>query len=176
VQREIEALSGRINGQFGNFEWQPVALLSKPVAFRELVSYYRTADVCWVTPLSDGLNLVASEFVASQIENDNDVGALVLSEFAGAAVELREAILFNPFSHRAMDAAIAQALDMSADERSLRMKSLKRKVRQLDIRSWANEQKRVFSLIRPAPQGVVVPIGVGSSAKQIRRPGSGRTA
>lgn len=156
VQREIEALSGRINGQFGNFEWQPVALLSTPVPFRELVSYYRAADACWVTPLCDGLNLVASEFIASQKENDPDVGALVLSEFAGAAVELREAILFNPFSHRAMDAAIGQALDMGTDERRLRMKALKRKVRELDIRSWANEQKRVFSLIRPAVQKEVV--------------------
>ena len=159
VQRDIEALSGRINGQFGSFEWQPVALLSTPVPFKELVSYYRAADVCWITPLCDGLNLVASEFIAAQQEGaDVEVGALVLSEFAGAAVELSDAILVNPFSHRAMDAGICQALDMSVEERKARMRSLKRKIKELDIQSWATEQKRVFSLIRPARQAVVVPL------------------
>lgn len=176
VQREIEALSGRINGHFGSFEWQPVSLLSTPVPFNELVSYYRAADVCWITPLCDGLNLVASEFVAAQKEGEGlNVGALVLSEFAGAAVELSEAILVNPFSHRAMDAGIMQALDMSADERRTRMKSLKAKTKELDIRSWANEQQRVFSLIRPTPQGVVVPFGKRSQEEHYAkgRPGSG---
>jgi glucosylglycerol-phosphate synthase len=175
VQRDIEALSGRINGQFGSFEWQPVALLSTPVPFGELVSYYRAADVCWITPLCDGLNLVASEFIAVQQEDaDADVGALVLSEFAGAAVELGDAILVNPFSHRAMDAAIDRALDMSAAERRTRIISLKRKVRELDIRSWATEQKRVFSLIRRAQDDVVVPLGVRTAKRQAKsRPGGG---
>jgi glucosylglycerol-phosphate synthase len=157
VQKEIEALSGHINGRFGSFEWQPVALLSTPVPFRELVSYYRAADVCWVTPLSDGLNLVASEFVAAQKEGTSgDVGVLVLSEFAGAAVELSEAILVNPFSHRAMDEAITRALSMEPAERRERMASLKRKVGELDIQSWAAEQKRVFSLIHTVPEECAV--------------------
>lgn len=167
VQKEIEALSGRINGRFGSFEWQPVALLSTPVPFRELVSYYRAADVCWVTPLCDGLNLVAGEFVAAQKDGaKGQVGALVLSEFAGAAIELGEAILVNPFSHRAMDAAINQALEMDQMERSARMKSLKRKVRELDIRSWAAEQDRVFSLIRGSSDGRVVPFEPRSSGSR----------
>jgi glucosylglycerol-phosphate synthase len=167
VQKEIEALSGRINGRFGSFEWQPVALLSTPVPFRELVSYYRAAEVCWVTPLCDGLNLVASEFVAAQKEGGTGTaGALVLSEFAGAAVELSEAILVNPFSHRAMDAAINQALNMDPEERRARMTSLKRKVKELDIRSWAKEQKRVFSLIRGSSGEPVVPFERPSTAKR----------
>ncbi len=147
VQREIEAISGRINGQFGSFDWQPVSLISTPVPFKELVSYYRAADVCWTTPLCDGLNLVAGEFVAAQKEGDEvKVGALVLSEFAGAAVHLNEAVLVNPFSHAAMDSAIKQALDMPLDERRARMKILKRKIKELDINSWAAEQQRVFKL------------------------------
>jgi glucosylglycerol-phosphate synthase len=147
VQREIEAISGRINGQFGNFDWQPVSLMSTPVPFKELVSYYRAADVCWTTPLCDGLNLVAGEFVAAQKEGDEvKVGALVLSEFAGTAVHLNEAILVNPFSHAAMDSAIKQALYMPLKERRARMKILKRKIKELDIKSWANEQQRVFAL------------------------------
>ncbi|MEM6491675.1 MAG: trehalose-6-phosphate synthase, partial [Pseudomonadota bacterium] len=149
VQREIEEISGRINGRFGSFEWQPVSLISTPVPFPELVSYYRAADVCWITPLADGLNLVASEFVAAQKEGDDvDVGALVLSEFAGAAVELSEAVLVNPFSHRYMDMAIEQALNMPMAERRMRMKALKASVRELDIKAWANEQNRVFQAIQ----------------------------
>ncbi len=149
VQQEIESLCGRINGQFGTFEWQPVALLSTPVPFRELVAYYQAADVCWVTPLCDGLNLVSGEFVMAQRDDeDADVGALVLSEFAGAAVELNESILVNPFSHAAMDSAISQAIDMPQAERRARMRELKRKVRELDIKSWSAEQDRVFALVR----------------------------
>jgi len=148
VQREIEEISGRLNGRFGSFEWQPVALISTPVPFPELVSYYRAADVCWITPLADGLNLVASEFVAAQKEGEDvNVGALVLSEFAGAAVELSEAVLVNPFSHRYMDMAIEQALNMPMAERRVRMKALKTSVRELDIKAWANEQNRVFGAI-----------------------------
>ncbi|MEO1205449.1 MAG: glucosylglycerol-phosphate synthase [Pseudomonadota bacterium] len=149
VQREIESLTGHINGKFGSFEWQPVSLLSKPVKFDELVSYYRAADICWITPLADGLNLVAAEFVAAQkVGDDVDVGTLVLSEFAGAAVELSDALLVNPFSHRYMDAAIDQALDMPMDERRERMKAMKRTVRELDIKAWADEQQRVFDAIK----------------------------
>ena len=152
VQREIEAISGRINGQFGSFDWQPVSLLSTPVPFRELVAYYRAASVCWVTPLCDGLNLVAGEFVAAQKEGDHiKVGTLVLSEFAGAAVHLNEAVLVNPFSHAAMDSGIKQALDMPLDERRARMKILKRKIKELDINSWAAEQQRVFKLCERGP-------------------------
>jgi glucosylglycerol-phosphate synthase len=148
VQREIEEISGRINGRFGSFEWQPVALISTPVPFPELVSYYRAADVCWITPLADGLNLVASEFVAAQKEGDDViVGALVLSEFSGAAVELSEAVLVNPFSHRYMDQAIDQALNMPMPERRMRMQALKRSVKELDIKAWAEEQNRVFNAI-----------------------------
>lgn len=155
VQREIEAISGRINGQFGSFDWQPVSLLSTPVPFKELVSYYRAADVCWTTPLCDGLNLVAGEFVAAQKEGDDvKVGALVLSEFAGAAVHLNEAILVNPFSHAAMDSAIKQALDMPLEERRARMKILKRKIKDLDINSWAAEQQRVFALCERDPDPI----------------------
>lgn len=149
VQREIEMLTGRINGRFGSFEWQPVALISKPVPFAELISYYRLADVCWITPLCDGLNLVASEFVSSQSDADDaEPGVLVLSEFAGAAVEFSESVLVNPFSHRSMDLGIDQALDMPLGERQARLKALKRTVSELDIKAWADEQARVFEVAK----------------------------
>ena len=85
IQNEIEQTAGRINGRFGTLDWQPITLISRAIPFVELVSYYRAADVAWITPLADGMNLVCKEFVASRVDGD---GVLVLSEFAGAAVEL----------------------------------------------------------------------------------------
>jgi glucosylglycerol-phosphate synthase len=146
VQGEIEQIAGRINGRFGSFEWQPVALISTAIPFADLVAYYRAADVAWITPLADGLNLVAKEFVSARTDCD---GVLVLSEFAGAAVELSSAILTNPFSYRAMDSAIEQALAMEPEERRNRMAALRDKVRRYDIRAWAVEQQRLFDAIAP---------------------------
>ena len=151
VQTEIEQIAGRINSRFGTFEWQPVALIGTAIPFRDLVAYYQAADVAWITPLADGLNLVAKEFCAARADGD---GALVLSEFAGVAVELSEAVLCNPFSFRSMDSAIDQALDMDEAERRDRMAALRRKVSAYDIRAWAEEQQRMFDLAgarRPEP-------------------------
>ncbi|MCL5778257.1 glucosylglycerol-phosphate synthase [Limibaculum sp. FT325] len=147
VQSEIEQITGRINGRFGSFEWQPVSLIGQAIPFRELVAYYRAADVAWITPLCDGLNLVAAEFCAARGDGE---GVLVLSEFAGIAVELSEAVLTNPFSNRSMDAAIDQALAMAPVERRSRMEALRAKVARYDIRAWAAEQQRLFdSIHRP---------------------------
>ena len=137
IQSEIERLSGRINGMFGTLEWQPLALISHPIPFSDLVAYYRAADVCWITPLADGMNLVCKEYVAARIDGD---GTLVLSEFAGAAVELQSAVMTNPFSHRSMDSAIDQALAMPEEERRDRMQAMRDVVRHADIRAWGDTQ------------------------------------
>jgi len=144
VQREIEEMAGRINGRFGRFDWQPVTLISRAIPFRRLVAYHQAADVCWITPLCDGLNLVAQEYVSARTDG---AGALVLSEFAGASVALSAAVTANPFSNRSMDAAIDQALDMPENERKARMAVLRDKVRRYDIRAWIAEQNRVFEAI-----------------------------
>lgn len=143
VQTEIESIAGRINGTFGSFEWQPVSLISSAVPFDDLVAYYRAANVCWITPLADGMNLVAKEFVAARTDGD---GVLVLSEFAGAAVEMSSAVLTNPFSFRAMDQAIESALDMPEPERRTRMEELRKNVRNHDIRFWAEEQMGLLGI------------------------------
>ncbi|NBC97281.1 MAG: glucosylglycerol-phosphate synthase [Deinococcus-Thermus bacterium] len=137
VQSELEQIAGRINGTFGTLEWQPLAFISQPIPFEELVAYYRAADVAWITPLADGMNLVCKEYVASRTDGD---GVLVLSEFAGAAVELPSAVLTNPFSHRSMDTAIDQALAMAEEERRHRMAEMRRIVRTADIRAWGDAQ------------------------------------
>ncbi|MHA7888114.1 glucosylglycerol-phosphate synthase [Roseicyclus sp.] len=133
IQTEIEQIAGRINGRFGTLEWQPVALISRAIPFDELVAYYRAADVAWITPLADGMNLVCKEFVASRVDGD---GVLVLSEFAGAAVELGDAVIANPFSYKAMDRSILKAIEMDGPERRHRMERLRAAVRDNDLGKW----------------------------------------
>jgi glucosylglycerol-phosphate synthase len=145
-QRAIEALVGRINGRYGNLGWQPIILFTTAVPFEELIAYYRAADVCWIAPLRDGLNLVAKEFCATR---DDDRGVLVLSEFTGAAVELPNAVLTNPYSDRSMDAAIDQALDMDVQEQAARMKLLRDSVRHYDIAHWSRHVIDRFDEIEP---------------------------
>ncbi|TCD13174.1 glucosylglycerol-phosphate synthase [Oricola cellulosilytica] len=145
IQNEIEQAAGRINGRYGSFEWQPLALISTAVPFKHLVAYYRAADIAWITPLADGMNLVAKEYVASRTDLD---GILVLSEFAGAAVEMSSAVITNPFSTRSMDSAIDQALAMVPAERQERMKALRSTISKYDLRAWAREQQRLFDEVR----------------------------
>ncbi len=133
VQNEIEQVAGRINGRFGTLEWQPVALISRAIAFTDLVAYYKAADVAWIMPLADGMNLVCKEFVAARDDGD---GVLVLSEFAGAAVELADAMIANPYSHRSLDRTILAALEMPEDDRRHRMANLRKAVHRNDIRQW----------------------------------------
>ncbi|KQI73505.1 glucosylglycerol-phosphate synthase [Loktanella sp. 5RATIMAR09] len=148
IQSEIEQIAGRINGRFGTLEWQPVTLISRAVPFTQLISYYQAADVAWITPLADGMNLVAKEFIASRIDNS---GVLVLSEFAGAAVELADAVITNPFSNRAMDLTIVSALQMPEPERRMRMENLRAAVQKTDVRKWTP------GTLELKPKQVIVP-------------------
>ncbi|MCB1461559.1 MAG: glucosylglycerol-phosphate synthase [Nitratireductor sp.] len=145
IQNDIEAAAGRINGRFGTLEWQPVALITRPIPFTDLIAYYLAADIAWITPLADGMNLVAKEFVATR--NDGD-GVLVLSEFAGAAVEMGSAVIANPFSYRSMDEAIVTALGMPEKERRQRMEILRRAVARRDIKAWGAQLKDEFKALR----------------------------
>ena len=149
IQNEIEQYAGRINGRFGRLDWQPITLISRAIPFVELVSYYRAADVAWVTPLADGMNLVCKEFAASRVDGD---GVLVLSEFAGAAVELGSSVLTNPFSHRSMDSAILTALRMPEEERRVRMKTLREVVASNSVRHWTPGRFKIgkSGIIAPA--------------------------
>ncbi|MGY6710525.1 MAG: alpha,alpha-trehalose-phosphate synthase (UDP-forming), partial [Rhizobiaceae bacterium] len=143
IQNDLEQIAGRINGRFGRLDWQPVTLISRPLPFESLVAYYQAADIAWITPLADGMNLVAKEFCAARVDGD---GVLVLSEFAGAAVQLDSAILTNPFSNRSMDHAVLQALSMGEDERRHRMGALREMVARQDVRFWAEDQMTALAL------------------------------
>lgn len=151
AQREVERLVGAINGKYGNLSWTPIMLSTRGVPFEELVCYYRAADVCLVTPLRDGLNLVAKEFIGAQ---GDDPGVLVLSEFAGAAVELPEAVLVNPYSHRNMDLNLDKALDMERSERKQRLAAMNERVRRWDVDHWAAHVRERFDGVSPARDGL----------------------
>ncbi len=143
---EVQELVGRIDGQYGTATRAPVHLMHRSVSPRELAALYRAADVMLVTPLRDGMNLVAKEYVASRWD---DRGVLVLSELAGAADELAEAILVNPYDLDGVAAAIQRAMQMPAEEQEARMRLLRARVRRGDVRSWA--QRFLEDLAAPDP-------------------------
>jgi alpha,alpha-trehalose-phosphate synthase [UDP-forming] len=134
MKEELERTVGRLNGKFGDAGWMPIRYLYRSLARRELIAYYRAADVAVVTPLRDGMNLVAKEYVATRID---DTGALVLSELAGAASELHGALRVNPYDVDAVAGAIAEALALAPDDRARRMAAMREHVARHDTRWWS---------------------------------------
>ncbi len=135
MRRLTEEAVGRVNGRFGTLEWQPVIHFYSSFPREELVAFYVAADVLLVTPLRDGLNLVAKEYIASRQGSD---GVVILSEFAGAAAELEGIVLTNPYSPDDMDRALETALTMPEGERTARMMRLRDRVLYHDVHRWSN--------------------------------------
>lgn len=133
LRQEVDELVGKINGHFSTPDWTPIVYMRRGIPRSELVALYAAADVAWVTPLRDGLNLVAKEYVACQ---PGGAGALVLSEFAGAAAEMGEAFLVNPYDEERTAETIARALSLSEEERRERMSSLHRRVVRNSVFKW----------------------------------------
>jgi trehalose 6-phosphate synthase len=131
---EVEAEAERINRRFETGRWRPILLRRQHHSHDEIGQLYRAADFCLVSSLHDGMNLVAKEFVAAR---DDEDGALVLSQFAGAAAELTDALLVNPYDIEQLAAAIKQALEMPAAERRVRMRRMRHVVRQHNVYQWA---------------------------------------
>jgi trehalose-6-phosphate synthase len=134
MRNQVEQLTGRINGEFGSPEWTPVLYLYRNLPPEELVAYYRAADVMVVTPLRDGMNLVCKEYVASRVDGG---GVLVLSEFAGAAQELSDAIIVNPHDLDGTAAALERAMTLPPKEARRRMSRMKSMVERQDVFGWA---------------------------------------
>ena len=134
MEQELDTMSGRINADYGNILWTPIRFVTRAYTRDVLAGVFRAARVGVVTPLRDGMNLVAKEFVAAQ--DEDDPGMLVLSEFAGAAAELRTALLVNPNDPESVGSAIHQALTMPLEERKARHARLLRAVRRTDISKW----------------------------------------
>jgi trehalose 6-phosphate synthase/phosphatase len=133
-RKTVNELVGRINGAYGTVDWAPIHYMYRSLNEADLVALYRAADVMLVTPLRDGMNLVAKEFVTCRTDED---GVLVLSEFAGAAAEMGEAVQVNPYDVDALADTYAQVLQMPEDERRFRMRALRRRIVSRDVHSWA---------------------------------------
>ncbi len=134
LRSDVSELVGEVNGDFGTPEWQPVVYLRRSINKQELAALYSAADVAWVGPLRDGMNLVAKEYVACQHEGN---GVLVLSEFAGAAQELGEALRINPYDEVGTAETIVRALEMDVETRTERMAALHQRVHDNDAVRWA---------------------------------------
>ena len=133
LRTEVNRLVGEINGQLGTPDWTPLVYINRSIERSELVALYKLADIAWVGSLRDGMNLVAKEYVACKSDGD---GVLVLSEFAGAAAEMGEALLINPYDEERTAAAVNRALDMDAQERHLRMVPLHNRVIRNNVFHW----------------------------------------
>ncbi|MGH8873344.1 MAG: alpha,alpha-trehalose-phosphate synthase (UDP-forming) [Acidimicrobiia bacterium] len=134
IRRRVEEMVGRINGRFARASWTPIHYLYRNYAFEDLVGAYLAADVMMVTPLRDGMNLVALEYVATRPHNR---GALILSEFAGAAERLTDALIVNPYDLDGLAVALHTAVMMEPVEQGRRMARLRRAVGRWDVHSWA---------------------------------------
>ena len=137
IRGRLDALAGRINGEFADMDWQPIRYLNRTYRRDQLAGIYRAARVGLVTPLRDGMNLVAKEYVAAQ--NPEDPGVLILSRFAGAAEQMGEALLVNPFSREELSDAIKNALTMPLAERIRKWEALMKVVRDTDVSIWRDD-------------------------------------
>lgn len=136
LKRRVDELVGRINGKYGSIGWIPVWYLYRSVPFEKLMALYALSDVALVTPLRDGMNLIAKEYVASKTDG---TGVLILSEMAGAAKELGEAIIVNPNNKEEIVAAIEQALAMPEEEQIERNRVMQRRLARYSIGGWVGD-------------------------------------
>lgn len=141
-RKMIEEQVGRINGKFSTLEWQPIIYRYNNLGFDELCALYQSADIALITPLRDGMNLVAKEYIASRVEHD---GVLILSELAGAANELGEAMLVNPFDKTEVAKRINTALVMPAEEQKAAIVTMQQRLRENDVVTWV---ARYFSELK----------------------------
>jgi trehalose 6-phosphate synthase len=137
LAQAVSSLAGRINGKYGEVSWTPIRYVNRVYGRSALAGLYRTARVGLVTPLRDGMNLVAKEYIAAQ--DPDDPGVLILSRFAGAAVECKRALLVNPYDAESVAAAMAQALTMPLEERRERHAALMAAITANNIDKWQND-------------------------------------
>jgi trehalose 6-phosphate synthase len=149
LRERLDSVSGSINGTYATVEWVPIRYVNRGYRRDELAGIYRAAEIGLVTPLRDGMNLVAKEYVAAQ-DPDNP-GVLVLSEFAGAAEQMDAAVIVNPMSREDLAEAIRRGLEMPLDERKARWQSLMEGVRTNDVTAWRD---RYVTALRAVPRGL----------------------
>ena len=135
IRRELDRLEGDINGEFGEMDWTPVRYIRRAISRSKLAALYRGSRVGLVTPLRDGMNLVAKEYVAAQ--DENDPGVLILSRFAGAAEAMEQALIVNPYDEEQVAYALQMALHMPLEERRERHQALLATIKKEDVHAWS---------------------------------------
>ncbi len=158
LMEEVQAETERINRRFQTSNWRPIVLLLREHSRAEIEPYYKAADVCMVTALHDGMNLVAKEFIAAR---DDEQGVLILSRFTGAARELPDALIVNPYDTESLADVLRLALEMEPEQRRARMQNLRRVVRERNIYRWAgsliSDLAELRPVRRPAPDSAPAP-------------------
>ena len=149
IRARLDAMAGRVNGAFADMDWQPIRYLNRTYRRDQLAGIYRAARVGLVTPLRDGMNLVAKEYVCAQ--NPEDPGVLILSRFAGAAEQMGEALLVNPYSREELSEAIQKALTMPLAERIRKWEALMKVVRDTDVSIWRDDYVRALTQVEVEP-------------------------
>ena len=151
LKRQVDELVGRVNGRFATRRWTPIRYLHRSIPPEELAVLYRDAEIALITPLRDGMNLVAKEYVVSQV---GEPGVLILSRMAGAAESMHEALSVNPYNTDQVVEALHLALQMDTSERSARMRALQKRERRLDLHAWV---ERILSTVA-APLAPIRPL------------------
>jgi len=136
LKKEIDELVGRINGKFSSVNWTPIWYFYRSMPFENLIDLYTSCDIALITPIRDGMNLVAKEFIATRTDKS---GVLILSEMAGAAQEMSEALLINPNNYNQIADAIHQAIEMPPEEQKKRVTILQKRLKRYNIEKWAND-------------------------------------
>jgi trehalose-6-phosphate synthase len=163
---EVTAEADRINARFQSGKWKPIVLLRKHHSHREITRFYHAASLCLVSSLHDGMNLVAKEFVASR---DDEHGVLILSTFAGAALQLTDALLVNPYDVQQVAGSILRALEMSDEEQAARMRRMRSNVKDHNVFRWAANLLSDLTEIRiDAPERQEITVAPGEEQEEVR--------
>src|SRR4051794_28583674 len=160
MEQMVSQAAGRINGAYGEADWTPIRYVNRPYNRTALAGFYRSARAGLVTPLRDGMNLVAKEYITAQ--DPEDPGVLILSRFAGAAHECKEALLVNPYDTEAVAAAISRALAMPLEERRERHHAMYEVLLRNDINQWAER----FLAMLSRPRRASWPFGIEAAAAE----------
>ncbi len=149
IKTRIDELVGHINGKYGNVEWMPIVYQYRSLSFAELIALYNLSDVALVTPLRDGMNLIAKEFIAART---NKKGVLILSEMAGSSDELAESIIINPNNTEEISDALLQALEMKEQTQKERLEVMQKRLKNYDVFKWADDFLTTLNKVKEKQQ------------------------
>lgn len=164
IKSKIDELAGHINSKFGDLEWMPIVYQYRSLSFKELIALYNMSDVALITPLRDGMNLIAKEYIASRTGNN---GVLILSEMAGAVDELAEAIIINPNNVEEISEALLTALEMKDEEQQWRIDVMQQRLKHYDVFKWADDFVGSLTELKKKQQRLTAKLLQPSGRKQL---------